>query len=109
MLSSRSMFAKVCIHKKNLKVVDRLIYHVDYYKQKIVALNKIGRKQKTAYEIERGSRTVAEILSKVGQAPEGYILLEEKNGPPLPLPPNVPVKIRGCEIFHSQTQSGGSS
>lgn len=62
-----------------------------------------------AYNIERGSRTVAEILSKVGQAPEGYILLEEKNGPPLPLPPNVPVKIRGCEIFHSQTQSGGSS
>lgn len=61
------------------------------------------------FNIERGNRTVAEILSKVGQTTEGYILLEEKNGPPLPLPPNVPVKIRGCEIFHSQTQSGGSS
>jgi len=63
----------------------------------------------TAYNIERGNRTVAEILDKVGQTPEGYILLEEKDGPPLPLPPNVPVKVRGCEIFHSQTQSGGSS
>jgi len=62
-----------------------------------------------AYSIERGSRTVAEILSKVGQTPEGYILLEEKDGPPLPLPPNVPVKIEGCEVFHTQTQSGGSS
>jgi hypothetical protein len=62
-----------------------------------------------ANSIERGSRTVAEILSKVGQTPEGYMLLEEKDGPPLPLPPNVPVKIEGCEVFHTQTQSGGSS
>jgi len=61
------------------------------------------------YRIERGERTVAEILSKVGQTPEGYLLLEEKNGPPLPLPSNLPVKISGCEIFHSQVQSGGSS
>lgn len=61
------------------------------------------------YSIERGERTVAEILSKVGQTPEGYILMEEKDGPPLPLPPNLPVKICGCEIFHSQAQSGGSS
>jgi hypothetical protein len=36
-------------------------------------------------------------------------LMEEKDGPPLPLPPNLPVKIRGCETFHSQAQSGGSS
>jgi hypothetical protein len=61
------------------------------------------------YPIERGQRTVAEILSKVGQTPEGYILMEEKDGPPLPLPPNLPVRICGCEIFHSQAQSGGSS
>jgi Multiubiquitin len=61
------------------------------------------------YSIERGDRTVAEILSKVGQTPEGYILMEEKDGPPLPLPPNLPVKICGCEVFHSQAQSGGSS
>jgi hypothetical protein len=61
------------------------------------------------YLIERGQRTVAEILAKVGQTPEGYILMEEKDGPPLPLPPNLPVKIHGCEIFHSQAQSGGSS
>jgi hypothetical protein len=61
------------------------------------------------YPIERGRRTVAEILSKVGQTPEGYILMEEKDGPPMPLPPNLPVEIRGCEIFHSQPQSGGSS
>lgn len=61
------------------------------------------------YLIERGPRTVAEILSKVGQTPEGYTLMEEKDGPPLPLPPNVLVKIHGCEIFHSQAQSGGSS
>jgi hypothetical protein len=61
------------------------------------------------YPIERGQRTVAEILAKVGQTPEGYTLMEEKDGPPLPLPPNLPVKIHGCEIFHSQAQSGGSS
>jgi hypothetical protein len=61
------------------------------------------------YRIERGEHTVAEILAKVGQTPEGYVLLEEKNGPPMPLPPDRPVKIHGCEIFHSQPQSGGSS
>lgn len=61
------------------------------------------------YQIERGERTVAEILSKVDQTPEGYILLEEKGGPPMPLPPDRPVTICGCEIFHSQVQSGGSS
>lgn len=61
------------------------------------------------YQIERGEHTVAQILSKVYETPEGYILLEEKDGPPLPLPPNVPVKICGCEIFHSQVQTGGSS
>ncbi len=61
------------------------------------------------YQMERGERTVAEILAKVGQAPDGYILLEEKEGPPLPLPDNRPVKICGCEIFHSQARSGGSS
>lgn len=61
------------------------------------------------YPIERGKRTVAEILSKVGKNPEGYILLEEKNGPPLPLDENKPVEIVGCEIFHTQVQTGGSS
>jgi len=61
------------------------------------------------YQIERGERTVASILALVGQNPEGYILMEEKDGPPLPLPSNVPVKICGCEDFHTQAQSGGSS
>ena len=61
------------------------------------------------YQIERGERTVAEILSKVGQSPEGYILLEEKDGPPMPLPASLPVPICGCEIFYSQVQSGGSA
>jgi len=61
------------------------------------------------YQIERGERTVAEILSEVGQTTEGYILLEEKDGPPMPLPPNLPVAICGCEIFHTQVKSGGSS
>jgi len=62
------------------------------------------------YPMERGKRTVAEILSKVNQTPEGYILMEEKDsGPPLPLPPSLLVEICGCEIFHSQAQSGGSS
>ncbi len=61
------------------------------------------------YPIERGKRTFAEILSKIDQTPEGYILMEEKDGPPLPLPPNLLVEIRGCEVFYSQAQSGGSS
>jgi hypothetical protein len=61
------------------------------------------------YKIERGELTVAQILALVGQNPEGYVLMEEKDGPPLPLPANLPVKICGCEIFHTQPQSGGSS
>ena len=61
------------------------------------------------YQIERGERTVAEILAKVGETPEGYVLLEEKNGPPLPVPVDHRVKICGCEIFHSQPQSGAGS
>jgi len=61
------------------------------------------------YKIERGNRTVAEILAKVNETPEGYVLLEEKSGPPMPLPPDQPVKIHGCEVFHTQAQSGGSS
>jgi hypothetical protein len=61
------------------------------------------------YEIPRGERTVADILSKVGKTPDSYALLEEKDGPPLPLPSDQPVLIEGCEIFHTQVQSGGSS
>jgi Multiubiquitin len=61
------------------------------------------------YSIERGDRTVAEILAKVNKTTDGYVLLEEKNGPPLPLPPNKPVKIHGCEVFFTQPQSGASS
>ena len=61
------------------------------------------------YQIERGERTVAQILGKVDKTPEGYVLLEEKDGPPLPVPPNMPVKITGCEMFFTQPQSGGSS
>jgi hypothetical protein len=62
------------------------------------------------YQIERGERTVAEILSKVDQTTDGYMLLEEKDGcPPMPLPPDLPVTICGCEIFYSQVESGGSS
>jgi hypothetical protein len=61
------------------------------------------------HRIERGDRTVVAILAKVNETPDGYILLEEKNGPPMPLPPDKPVKIIGCEVFHTQAQSGGSS
>lgn len=61
------------------------------------------------YTIAQGDRSVAEILAKVGETPEGYDLFEEKGGPPLPLPANLPVNIFGCETFHTQVQSGGSS
>jgi hypothetical protein len=61
------------------------------------------------YEIERGDHTVAEILDKVGQNPDAFILLEEKGGPPMPIPPKQPIKISGCEVFYSQPQSGGSA
>lgn len=60
-------------------------------------------------EIERGERTVAEILDKVGKNPDGYILLEEREGPPMPLPVDRPVKVFGCEVFRTQVQGGGSS
>ena len=61
------------------------------------------------YQIERGEHTVAQILAKVDKNPDGYVLLEEKDGPPLPIPPTEPVKISGCEMFFTQPQSGGSS
>jgi hypothetical protein len=63
------------------------------------------------YQIERGERSVADILGlpKSGQTPAGYDLLEEKGGPPLPLPVALPVRICGCETFYSQPQSGGSA
>jgi hypothetical protein len=61
------------------------------------------------YNIERGKRTVAAILDKVGKTADAYALLEEKDGPPLPLPANQPVHIHGCEVFHVQVLSGGSS
>lgn len=61
------------------------------------------------YLLQKGPRTVAEILAVVGQNPEAYMLLEEKSGPPLPLPQDVPVMIVGCEVFHSQVHSGASS
>jgi hypothetical protein len=61
------------------------------------------------FKIEHGKRTVAEILALVHESPDTHMLLEEKNGPPLPLPADKPVKIHGCEIFHTQVHSGGSS
>ena len=61
------------------------------------------------FPIERGERTVAEVLSKVGQSPDGYVLFEDKHGTLMPLPDNRPVKIHGCEVFHSQVKTGGSS
>ena len=61
------------------------------------------------YTIERGEHTVEQILGMVGQSPDSYVLLEEKDGPPMPLPPNLPVEICGCEVFYFQVQSGGSS
>jgi transcriptional regulator with XRE-family HTH domain len=60
-------------------------------------------------EIERGERTVAEILDKVGKNPDGYILFEEREGPPMQLPMDRPVKVCGCEVFRTQVQGGGSS
>lgn len=61
------------------------------------------------FQIERGDRTVAEILAKVGQTPDGYDLFEEKDGPPMPVSPERRVKVHGCEVFHTQARSGGSS
>jgi len=61
------------------------------------------------YAIERGQRTVAEILAKVGKTPESYMLMQEKDGALPPLPNDQPVQIAGCEVFFTQVQSGGSS
>ncbi|WP_158412968.1 multiubiquitin domain-containing protein [Holophaga foetida] len=65
--------------------------------------------QSDPYRIERGGRTVAEILALVGKTPDGYILLQEKNGPPVPVPEDRPVSICGGELFFVQVKSGGSS
>jgi hypothetical protein len=63
----------------------------------------------SSYEVEAGQHTVTDVLGLVGKSVEGYDLLEEKSGPPMPIPPTEPVSIEGCEIFHSQVKSGGSS
>jgi hypothetical protein len=61
------------------------------------------------YPIERGERTVAEILVKVNQTPEAYMLLEDKDGRLMPISSDSRVKICGCEVFVSQVQTGASS
>ena len=65
--------------------------------------------ERNPYPIERGDRSVAEILDKVGKTPEAYMLLEEKDGPPMPVPADRPVRITGCEVFFVQPHSGASS
>ncbi len=61
-------------------------------------------------EIQRGPRSVAELLALVGQNPDGYLLLIEKNGmPPIPVSPADPVSVSGCETFFSQVSTGSSS
>ena len=62
-----------------------------------------------AHTITKGDRSVAEILALVNESPAGYELLEERDGPPLPLPPCDPVKIHGCEVFHTQPHTGAAS
>lgn len=64
---------------------------------------------KDPYTIQRGVHSVAQLLALVGKNPEGYVLLEEKDGPPMPVPPTVPVNVHGCEVFFTQPQTGGSS
>lgn len=62
-----------------------------------------------SYPIERGQRTVAEVLAKVGKSPQGYMLMEDKNGALVPVPVDQIIQIAGCEKFFTQVQSGGSS
>jgi hypothetical protein len=59
------------------------------------------------FSIERGERSVTEILTKVGQASSGYDLYDDKTG--LPLPSDAPVKVNGCEEFVTQVRGGASS
>jgi hypothetical protein len=61
------------------------------------------------YFIERGPHTVAQILALAGKTPDAYDLLEEIDGPPMPVPENRIVEIQGCEVFYYQVKSGGSS
>lgn len=61
------------------------------------------------YSIDRGTHTVAQILGLIGQTPDAYILYEEKDGPPMPLPADAKIHIYGCEIFSSQPDRGKSS
>jgi hypothetical protein len=65
-----------------------------------------------AFKIERGERTVAEIMAlpKDEKTPASYDLyIEEGDEPPALLPDNLPVKVCGCEVFHVQAKTGGSS
>jgi len=60
------------------------------------------------YQIERASGQWRRSSPK-SMKPRRDTSCWRKNGPPLPLAPDIPVKICGCEIFHSQVQAGGSS
>jgi len=61
------------------------------------------------FEVKAGHHSVAQILGLVGENADAYDLLEEKDGPPMPIPPSQPIHIEGCEVFHTQVKSGGSS
>lgn len=73
--------------------------------KKLVTITLNGK----PYEVERGRKTVAEILRLAGQTPEAFMLLQEKDGPPMPVPPDAALDIAGCEVFYSQILSGASS
>ena len=62
-------------------------------------------------EIRRGEHTPVQVLTEAKVVgPDGYDLLEEKEGQPLlPIPDNKPIRIEGCEVFHYQAKTGGSS
>ena len=59
-------------------------------------------------EISKGKHTVAQ-LKKLGGVADAYVLLEEVDGRLVPLDDNATLTIKGCEVFESMPQSGGSS
>jgi hypothetical protein len=77
----------------------------------VVIITIAGEESSTEREfsIDRGEHSVSFILALVGKTSEGFDLLEERDGPPMPLPAGKPLNIVGCEKFYYQVKSGGSS
>jgi len=64
--------------------------------------------QSLSIDMARGDSSAANIKTIAG-VPDGYVLYQQKDGPPLPVADGAIINIEGCETFLTQVKGGGSS